>query len=311
MNFDVLPADRPELAPMTAADTAPVGAIIYRAIGNAFRMHGLPEPITDEKEGERLARLYLELDRGEAAVARRGDKIVGAGFLHLRDEVASLGPVVVDPPDQAAGIGTRLFEALSDRAARCSSTRLFVDAFNMRAFTIPLKRGYVPRDYGLRLVALGALKGPGMLEAIAPAPVREIGPADVTSVARFDAAYFGGSRERDFRSLVAGGGIGLAALDGDTVRGYLFGRIEGQLAMIGPGGAESADLLGKLLARLGERLGQEANIFLVHLLASQADVVAQAMAMGFRATNLSLYMVRGAYTPVMRPAAISLPSDVV
>lgn len=311
MSFQILRGDLPELAPMTSGDVPAVGAIIYRAIARAFRDHGLPEPIADEAEGERLAELYLALDAGGCLVARRGGETVGAGFLHVRDEVAALGPVVIDPSHQAQGSGRHVFEALSDRAARCASTRLFVDAFNVRAFGIPLRRGFEPRDLGLRLVALGGLKGPGMLQAIAPAPVRALADGDVPAVAGFDAGFFGGSRQRDLHALLARGGRGLVAEEGGAVRGYLCGRVEGNLAIIGPGGAESADLLGKLLARLGDELGADANIFLTYVLASQSAVVAAAFAMGFRITNLSVYMVRGAYTPVKRPTVIGWPPDVV
>jgi GNAT superfamily N-acetyltransferase len=311
MSFQIQRGNRPELAPLAAGDTPAVGAIIYRAIARAFRDHGLPEPIADEAQGERLAQLYLALDPEGCLVARRDGVPIGAGFLHVRDEVASLGPVVIDPPHQSQGAGTHLFEALADRAARCASTRLFVDAFNVRAFGIPLRRGFEPRDLGLRLVALGGLRGPGMLAAIAPAPVRELTIEDVPAVARFDAGYYGGSRERDLGALLASGGRGLVAEEDGAVRGYLCGRVAGSLATIGPGSAESAELLAKLLARLGEELGANANIFLTYVLASQSPVVAAAFAMGFRVTNLSVYMVRGAYTPVKRPAVIGCPPDVV
>jgi hypothetical protein len=151
-----------------------------------------------------------------------------------------------------------------------------------------------------------------MLEAMAPAPIRELTPADLPAVAEFDSAFFGGSRERDLRALLAAGGTGLVAEDdGGRVTGFLGGRVEGSLASIGPGGAESADLLKKLLARLGERLAERATIVLAYLVASDGEVVRQALAMGFRIANLSAYMVRGAYTPVKRPSVIALPPDVV
>jgi len=311
MSFQILRGEEPDLAPLTVAEAPAVGAIIYRAIARAFRDHGLPEPIADEAQGEQLARLYLALDPDGCLVARRDGALIGAGFLHVRDEVASLGPGVVDPPHQGRGAGTALFEALADRAARCASTRLFVDAFHVRAFGIPLRRGFEPRDLGLRLVALGGLRGPGMLAAIAPAPVRPIAPEDVPAVARFDAGFFGGSRQRDLRALLAGGGRGLVAGDAGTITGYLCARVEGSLATIGPGGAESPELLAALLARLGEEIATSANIFLTYVLASQSAVVTAAFAMGFRVTNLSVYMVRGAYTPVKRPAVIGCPPDVV
>jgi len=311
MSFQIQSGNRPELAPLAAGDAPAAGAIIYRAIARAFRDHGLPEPIADEDQGERLARLYLALDPEGCLVARHDGAPIGAGFLHVRDEVASLGPVVVDPSHQGQGAGTQLFEALADRAARCASTRLFVDAFNVRAFGIPLRRGFEPRDLGLRLVALGGLRGPGMLATIMPAPVRELALDLLPAVARFDAGFYGGSRERDLRAHLASGGRGLVAEEGGRVRGYLCGRVEGHLATIGPGSAESADLLATLLARLGEELGASANIFLTYVLASQSAVVTAAFAMGFRVTNLSVYMVRGAYTPVKHPAVIGCPPDVV
>ena len=311
MSFEILRADTAQSRPMTETDAAIVGALIYRAIGRIFRDHGQPEPIADEGEGERLARRYLELDPDGALVVEREGKIAGAGFVHVRDEIASLGPVVVDPRMQGQGIGKGLVDHLIARAERCASTRLLVDGFNMRAIGIVLKRGFVPRDHGLRLVALGGLRGPGMMHAIAPAPVRELVLADLEAVAVYDSAFFGGSRLRDFRALLAAGGMGLIAEERGATRGYLFGRLEETLAILGPGSADSPELMAQLLARLGERIASEATIVLTYLFASQAEVVQEAFAMGFRATSLGLYMVEGAYTPLMRPAVIGLPPDVV
>jgi predicted N-acetyltransferase YhbS len=311
MSFEILRADTTQVRVMTAADAKVVGTLIYRAIGRIFRDHGQPEPIADEREGERLALLYLELDPQGSLVVEREGQIAGAGFLHVRDEVASLGPVVVDPRSQGQGIGKGLVDRLTAHAGRCASTRLLVDGFNMRAIGIVLKRSFVPRDYGLRLVALGGLRGPGMMHAITPAPVREVVTADLEPIALYDSAFFGGSRLRDFRALMAAGGSGLIAEEAGTVRGYLFGRLEETLAILGPGSADSPELMAQLLARLGERIATGATIVLTYLFASQVEVVREAFAMGFRATSLGLYMVQGAYTPLMRPAVIGLPSDVV
>ena len=311
MTFPILESGAPAIKPMAAGDAPLIGAMLYRAIGRVFRDHGQPEPVADEQEGEALARRYLALDPDGALVAERGGTIVGAGFVHIRDEVASLGPVVVDPDYQAQGIGKLLFDRLTERTARCASTRLFVDAFNTRAIGIALKRGYVPRDHGLRLVALGGLRGPGMLHAIAPTPLRPITEADLPALSAFDSAAFGGSRLRDFQAWFGQGAMGLAAEEGGAWQGYLCGRVEGQLAIIGPGGADSPELMAQLLARLGEELAGRATIALTYLLASQIDLVREAFAMGFRATSLAVYMVRGAYTPVKRPAVIALPPDVV
>ena len=313
MTFPILesPSGAPVIKPMTAGDAPLIGSIIYRAIGRVFRDHGQPEPVADEHEGELLAHRYLALDPDGALVAERGGAIVGGGFVHIRNEVASLGPVVVDPDHQAQGIGKVLFDRLTERTARCASTRLFVDAFNVRAIGIALKRGYVPRDHGLRLVALGGLRGPGMMHAMAPTPLRPVAEADLPALADFDSIAFGGSRLRDFQAWFGQGAVGLAAEERGTWRGYLLGRIEGQLVIFGPGSADSPELMAQLLARLGEELSPRGTIALTYLLASQIDLVREAFTMGFRASSLALYMVRGAYTPVKRPAVIGLPPDVV
>lgn len=296
---------------MTAADAPAVGQIIYNAIARVFRDHGQPEPIADSNEGERIARLYLDIDPEDGLIVVREGRVVAAGFVHIRDEVASLGPVVVDPDAQGQGLGKLLFDRLSERASRCVSIRIQVDAFNTRAFGIALKRGYIPRSMGVRLVALGRLGGPGMLQAIAPAPVRDLKVEYLEAVAEYDRSAFGGSRERDFRALIAAGGLGLMVEEGSAIRGFLFGRAEGNLAILGPGGADSPDLLGKLLARVGERLTPQANIFLAHLHTTPAEIVREALTMGFRASSLSISMVRGAFEPATRASAITLPPDVV
>jgi len=311
MTFPILDSAATAIKPIAPEDAPAIGSLIYQAIGRVFRDHGQPEPVADADEGTALARRYLALDPDGALKAERGGAIVGAGFVHIRDEVASLGPVVVDPEHQAQGIGKLLFDRLTERAARCASTRMLVDAFNTRAIGIALKRGYVPRDHGLRLVALGGLRGPGMLHAIAPTPLRSLAAADLPALAAYDSAAFGGSRLRDFQAWFDQGAVGLAAEEGGAWHGYLLGRIEGQLVILGPGGADSPDLMAQLLARLGEELAARGTIALIYLLASQVDLVREAFAMGFRATNLAVYMVRGAYPQVKRPEVIGLPPDVV
>jgi hypothetical protein len=105
--------------------------------------------------------------------------------------------------------------------------------------------------------------------------------------------------------------MGLAVRANGNWRGYLFGRTAGQLAFLGPGSAESPELMAQLLARLGEEITARTTIVLTTIFASQVDLVREAFAMGFRATSLALYMVRGAFPGVKRPAVISIPPDIV
>jgi GNAT superfamily N-acetyltransferase len=275
-----------------------------------FRDHGQPEPIADPAEGQAIAASYLEIDPGAALVAVSEGRISGAGFLHPRDGVASVGPVAVDPDRQGRGLGKLLIDRLLEQTGT-AAVRVAIDAFNTRALGMAAKRGFVPVDQGMRMVALGRLAGPGMLMAIAPAPVRDLVTGDLAAVAAYDAGWFGGSRERDFRSLMAAGAPGLVAEENGKVIGFLFGRLEGSLATIGPGGADSSDLFGKLLARLGEGLAQQANIVLAHLPMSPVDGVRQAMGMGLRAASLTVTMMRGTHTRGSRAVALPLPPDVV
>jgi len=299
-----------QLRQLTDADLAPVGAMIYETMATAYRDRGLLEPIADADAGGELARTYLALDPGDCIVATLHGEIAGAGFLHRRDAVASIGPLVVTPAQQGQGIGNRILAHLLDSAADCALIRAHVDSFATRALGMAYNQGFEVHGSTLQLAALGGLRGRGrpLAESENDTPAME--QRDLPELTTYDATGFGGSRQRDLEHLLATG-EGLLVREDGEIRGYLLGRVEDSLAFLGPGTADSPEIMALLMARLGESLEKRATIIRTCLPTAQSALVQAALGMGFRMTSTDLCLCRGDVCPDDRAQVIGLPADVV
>ncbi len=299
-----------QIRPLTATDVEPVGVIIYETMAAAYRDHGLLEPIADADAGAAMARNYLELDADDSIVATQHERIVGAGFLHRRHPVASIGPLVVAPAAQGQGIGTMLLADLVESTVGCDSIHAHVDSFATRALGMAHNLGFEVRGSALQMVALGGLHGRGRPLAASDTVTPAIESSDLAALAAYDATGFGGSRKRDFTQLLAGGD-GLLVREAGEIRGFLLGRIEESLALLGPGAADTPELMALLMARLGESLEKQATIIRTALPARPAALVQTALEMGFRLTSTSLCLGRGKDVPGSRATVIGMPADIV
>jgi predicted N-acetyltransferase YhbS len=82
-------------------------------------------------------------------VARDAEgRIVGSNFLDQRGEVASVGPISVDPNTQATGVGRALMQAVIDKGVKDGhkSIRLVQEAYNLVSFSLYVKLGFDPKD---------------------------------------------------------------------------------------------------------------------------------------------------------------------
>jgi GNAT superfamily N-acetyltransferase len=272
------------------------------------------EPSADAAHAIAAVRRHHALDPGGCLIAEVAGEHAGAGFVRRYDGVAVLGPVVVADRWQAQGIGKRLVERLLELVEDTTPVGGRVDAWNARALGIAVACGLEARDAVLHMIALGGLRGPGRATALGGAPTTELTDGDLEAVARYDAAHVGASRRTDLGALCAAGAVGLVGRDdAGQVRGYLLGRLEGNLARIGPGVADSPELMATLVARLGERLGPEAHIQQIGLPASSATLAGRALGMGFRGTGTALEMWRGRLPafehPGKRVRVVGTPPD--
>jgi ribosomal protein S18 acetylase RimI-like enzyme len=298
------------LRAMRADDIESIGHLLHEVTSSTHRDQGLLEPIADAASAMQMVRPYLDHDPAGAVLAEVGGELVGAGFVHRRGGVAAIGPVVVATAWQAQGIGKRLVARLVEVAGDDTALRACVDSFARGAIGIAMAHDLAACDTALQMAALGGLRGPGCLAALDPLTTRALTVADLDALGPLEQASFGGERRGDLERLI-GEGEGLVAIDGDSACGYLIGRVEEALGILGPGVADSPQTMAALVARLGEQLGDRANILRTCLLASQVAVVRQAFAMGLRITSSSTLLCRGDDRPYGIPSVLGLPHDVV
>ncbi len=276
------------VARMEKGDIEPAAAILFDAFGAVYRQRGHVPPFPTRDSAGWLCRAYLDLDPSGCAIARVGSDAVGVGFAHPRGPVTSVGPLA-SRPGAPAGVARALMTELGRIAPASTSHRLFQDAFNPDSFGLYARLGYVVADVAPYLLA----------DRMAPPskapPVRQLRGEDLQAVERYDRARGGADRRPDF-ALLASSGNGFAADGPDgTLAGFLFYRSLPARVVIGPGIAESADVMADLIDAVALALPGRAAV--IRASGATPSVLLRAFARGFRVDHLGNLMVKGAYTP--------------
>lgn len=134
--------------------------------------------------------------------------------------------------------------------------------------------------------------------AAAPPVVRALRPDDLPAIERYDWARTVADRRRDL-ALLASTGSGLVA-SGDggqagKISGYLFYRPLPARVVIGPGVAESAEMMADLVDGVAAALPGRAAV--IRASAAAPLVLLRSFARGFRVDHLGNLMVAGPYVP--------------
>ena len=125
---------------------------------------------------------------------------------------------------------------------------------------------------------------------------------DLVDILAMDRRLFGSDRRRDFEFLRRFGKI-LTLHSGRTLEGYLAQMPTPGRTMLGPGGADSPDVLRRLILRaVAETLGELSLL----LPARESQAVKPLLETGFRLVGLSNLMYRGTWQPPAGTYAYSL-----
>jgi hypothetical protein len=278
---------------MGQADVDAASAILYDAFGSVYRRRGHAPPFPTQESAAWLCRAYLDLDPAGCALARTGTEVVGVGFAHPRGAVTSIGPLAARP-GAPPGVARALMRELGAVAAGSTCLRLFQDAFNPDSFGLYTRLGYVVADVAPYLLA------ERLIPASAPiAPgIRALVPDDLAALERYDRARTGADRRLDLALLASTGGGFVAEgsrAPGFAVGGYLFYRALPARVVVGPGVAESADVLAELVDAVAAALPGRAAV--IRGSAASPAVLRRAFARGFRVDHLGNLMVAGPYVP--------------
>src|SRR5262249_18355635 len=100
----------------TPADVDACGQICYDAFCVINREHNFPPDLPSPDVGRHLLSSMFSHPGFFCVVAEQDGKIIGSNCMDVRDVIAGIGPITVDPGAQNVGAGRQLMLAVMDRA---------------------------------------------------------------------------------------------------------------------------------------------------------------------------------------------------
>ena len=279
------------VARLGQADVDAAAGILYDAFGSVYRRRGHAPPFPTRDSAAWLCRAYLDLDPEGCALAWSASEAVGVGFAHVRGAATSIGPLAARP-GASPGVARALMAALGKLASGSTSLRLFQDSFNPDSFGLYTRLGYTVADVAPYLLA-EQLVPAGMA---VPPGIRPLSGSDLADLERYDRTRTGADRRADL-ALLASTGAGFIA-EGPSpgaVAGYLFFRTLPARVVVGPGVAESQEVMADLVDAVAAALPGRAAV--IRASAAAPLVLQRSFARGFRVDHLGNLMVAGPYVP--------------
>ena len=287
-----------EIRRMTREDIPEVGRIGVEAFNDLMARHNRPPLYPDPQVGPLAATAYFSIDAERSLVATEEGRVVGSIFYRRRGETVSVGPATVAPVAQGRGVGTKLFQTVIEREPNVQSMRIMQDSLNLASFELLVRIGYSLGEE----VAMFTLPAGFREEHDPGGAVRVARAEDLADILAMDRRLFGSDRRRDFEFLRRFGKI-LTIHSGRAVAGYLAQMPTPGRTMLGPGGADSAETLHKLISHaVGETLGELSLL----VPARRYENVKPLLESGFRLVGLSNLMYRGSWQPAAGAYAYSL-----
>ena len=275
------------LRPMTAEDAPAVLECMVAAFADLERRSGQPEspPPPSPAPGLVRVRHLVATDPGGAWVAEDGGRLVGAALALVREGVWGLSLLVVDPPAQSAGAGSRLLRAALEHG-NGSRGGIILGSEDERAL-----RAYARAGFDLRpsMDARGTVRRP----VAAPDGVRDVRwPQDQDLVDAAGRFVRGAGHGTDVPAWLEAGAAMLVH-DAGGFAVHWGGRV---IAVAAVDESVAADLLRGVLARLDA--GDEASVDFIT--AGQDWAVGVLLDVGLRLRVGGAVFTRGEVGP-MRP----------
>jgi GNAT superfamily N-acetyltransferase len=165
------------------ADIPTIGAVVHRAFRSIADRHNFPHDFPSVDAATGLAQMFVTHPAIFGVAAEVDGQIVGSNFLDLRDPIAGVGPITVDPASQSRGVGRRLMTAVLEhgRSTNVPGIRLVQDAFNTASMSLYASLGFDARE------PLALMTGRVSVNAAAPPPpgseIRPMADADLPACA--------------------------------------------------------------------------------------------------------------------------------
>ena len=185
------------IRPVSDADAGTCARIIYEAFKGIANKHNFPPdfPAADATLG--LTHAMLGTSGIYGVVAESGGQVVGCNFLDLRDSIAGVGPITVDPAWQGRGAGRLLMRAVLDRGRGAAGIRLVQDVFNTTSLPLYASLGFEVRE------PLVLMRGAPRSRPSGDAEVRPLGHQDLEECAALCRSVHRFDRANELRRTVA------------------------------------------------------------------------------------------------------------
>ena len=159
-------------------DAAQCAAISYEAFKANAERHNFPLEVTPPDTGK-VSRWTERISNPTyyVVVAELDGRIVGSNVLDVRDSIAGVGPLTVDPSIQDNRVGRRLMEAVLIRSVEKQhpGVRLVQTAYNRRSLALYAKLGFEVREM------LASMQGSPIQMKIAGHETRQARKTDMDS----------------------------------------------------------------------------------------------------------------------------------
>jgi len=273
-----------ELRPIAPSDADAVARIVFEAFAGIHDRHDFARDFPTLEAAAQLTRAFIAHDSIWGVVAERDGRLLGSNFLDQRGLVQGIGPITVDPDQQAHGVGRRLMEAVIERAAGAPGIRLLQDAFNTASLALYASLGFVVRE---PVVAMG---GRPRTRAQPPVEVRPMEQGDVEACDALHREVHGFERTTELREALASGVLHpVVAVRAGRIVAYAAGVTFFAAAH---GVAETQqDMLALILGALAATDAPASFL----LPTRQADLFAGCLGAGLRVLKPMTYMTRGEY----------------
>jgi len=277
------------LRPGTAQDAETCGRICYEAFKTISESHNFTPDFPTADVAIGLVSWILSHPGFYSVVAEMDGRVVGSNFLDVRNAIAGVGPITIDPAVQNRAIGRRLMENVHAHARdkNAPGVRLIQSGFHMRSLSLYTKLGYDVRE------PLACMQGAALNLSVPGYTVRAATESDLEACNRVCHQVHGHDR----------GGELLDAIKGTATMVEHGGRVTGYATVVGFFGHAVGETNKELEALIGAAKTFPGPGFL--LPTRNTDLFRWCLQHGLRAIQPMTLMSLGLYN---EPAGAFLPS---
>ena len=187
-----------KLRPGTRKDAAECGLILFEAFKSVANQHNFPWDYPSVEIAIGVVTMMLSNPGFYSMIAELDGRVVGSNFLDVRNPIAGIGPITVDPAVQNQTVGRQLMRLVMERAAqfKFAGVRLVQAAYHNRSLCLYTKLGFATRE------TLSKMDGAPIEERIPGYDVRPATESDLSACDSLCLRVHGHDRGGELRDAV-------------------------------------------------------------------------------------------------------------